>query len=119
MGLFDRFKKKNEKSDPIEQVAPTQVSPEFYTKPDGSVYGTINMKEGEATILPRDPWATWRYEHKRVEEWQLCLIGVTIPGIVKDMDYREAFMKLMDFRISEGSYNITVRPLTYEEMENL
>ncbi len=118
MGLFSRFKKKEVK-DPFEELVPTQVSPEFYTKPDGSVYGTINMNEGEATVLPRDPWSTWRYEYKRVEDWQLCLVGVTIPGIIKDMNYREALLKLMDYCMSEGNYNITVRPLTYEEMEKL
>ena len=119
MGLFDRFKKNKEKENPFKHIEGVQVEPMFFGKPDGSMYGSITINEGEITVLPRDPWALWKYNGKRIEEWQLCLMGTTIKGIIKDMDYRDAFFKLMDYRVAEGSYNITVRGLTYEEMENL
>ena len=118
MGLFSKFKKENAKEKKAN-VEAEQVTPQFFGKPDGSVYATITLKEGTATVLPRDPWALWKSNGQSIDEWQLCLVGTSVPGIIKDLDYRAAFTKLIDYRLDESDYNITVRPLTYEEMEFL
>lgn len=78
MGLLSKLKK--EKAF-IDWSNAYTVTPKFYGKTDGSLFGAIALTEGTETILPKAPQKEYRVDGKEVLDWKIVFVSTT-KGII-------------------------------------
>ena len=115
MGLFDKFKKK-ENSDWANAYV---GNPNFYNGKDGKPFGAFALTEGTLTSFPKDPKLLYKVDNAEVAEWKLMLVSTTNNKVLGDLDYYEAINKLMKFVIDKKDNNILIRVLSPEELNEV
>lgn len=115
MGLFDKFKKKENNNWENAYVG----KPNFYESKDSKPFGTFALTEGTLTSFPKNPRLVYKVDNTEVEEWKLMLVSITNNGVLGSVDYYEAIKKIMKFVIDERDNNILIRGLTLEELKEI
>ena len=114
MGLFDKFKKKEESS--IWSNA-YKANPQFYAKDDGNPFGSFALTEGTETILPKAP--NYAVDGKAITEYRLVLVSTTKDSVIGDCEYFTALKKLERFITDSDENSILLRGLSSEELEGI
>ncbi len=116
MGLFDKFKKKENNDWKNAYVG----KPHFYSDKGGKPFGVFSLTEGTLTSFPKNPKLLYKVDNAEINEWKLMLVSITNKGVLGDMmDYYEAVNKLMKFVIDEKDNNILIRGLLLEELNEV
>lgn len=115
MGLFDKFKKKENNSFENAYVG----KPNFYNGKDDKPFGAFALTEETLTSLPKNPKPLYKVDNMEIDEWKLMLVSTTQNGILGDIDYYIAINKLMKFVIEENVNNILIRGLSLQELNDL
>lgn len=89
MGLFDKFKKKENNDWKSAYVG----KPNFYYSKDGKPFGAFVLTEGSLTSFPKKPRLFYKVDNTEVDEWKLMLVSTTNNGILGDIDYYDAIKK--------------------------
>ena len=113
MGLFDKFKKKEDSGWDNAYKA----NPQFYAKDDGKPFGAFALTEGAETILPKTP--NYAVEGNTITEYRLMLVSTTKDAVIGDIDYSVALSKLENYKLDENDDSILLRGLSLEELESL
>lgn len=114
MGLFDKFKKKNN-----DWENAYVGNPHFYNGKDVKPFGVFALTEGTLTVFPKNPRLLYKVDNAEVEKWKIMLVSTTNNGVLGDIDYYEAINKLMKFVIDEKDDNILIRGLSLEELNEV
>ena len=115
MGLFDKFKKKENNDWKSAYVG----KPNFYYGKDGKPFGVFALTEGSLTSFPKNPRLFYKVDNTEVDEWKLMLVSTTNNGILGDIDYYDAIKKLMKYVIDENDNNILIKKLSLEELNEV
>ena len=115
MGLFDKFKKKENNDWKSAYVG----KPNFYYGKDGKPFGAFALTEGSLTSFPKNPRLFYKVDNTEVDEWKLMLVSTTNNGVLGDIDYYKAINKLMKFVIDEKDNNILIRELSLKELNEV
>ena len=115
MGLFDKFKKKEN----IDWENAYVGNPNFYNGKDGKSFGAFALTEDTLTSFPKNPKLLYKVDNIEVDEWKLMLVSTTNNGILGDIDYYEAIKKLMKYVIDENDNNILIKKLSLEELNEV
>lgn len=115
MGLFDKFKKK-ENNDWENAYA---GNPNFYNDKNGKLFGAFALTEGTLTSFPKNPKLLYKVDNIEVDEWKLMLVSTTNNVILGDIDYYDAIKKLMKYVIDENDNNILIKGLSLEELNEV
>lgn len=115
MGLFDKFKKKENKDWENAYVG----NPNFYNDKDGKPFGAFALTEGTLTSFPKNPKLLYKVDNIEVDEWKLMLVSTTNNVILGDIDYYDAIKKLMKYVIDENDNNILIKELSLEELNEV
>ena len=115
MGLFDKFKKKDNN---VWSNAYTG-KPNFYKGNDGKPFGAFGLTENTLTSLPKNPKALYKIDNTEVAEWKLMFVSTTNNGVLGDIDYYKAINKLMKYVIDEKDNNILIRGLSLKELNEV
>ena len=113
MGLFDKFKKKEDSGWDNAYKA----NPQFYAKDDGKPFGAFALTEATETILPKAP--NYAVEGNTITEYKLMLVSTTKNSVIGDLDYFVALSKLDNYKLDENDESILLRELSLEELEGL
>lgn len=113
MGLFDKFKKKENSSWDNAYKA----NPQFYTKDDGKPFGAFALTEGTETILQKSP--NYAIDGNTITDYRLMLVSTTKDSIIGDIDYSTALSKLDSYKLDENDDSILIKGLSLEELEGL
>ena len=113
MGLFDKFKKKEDSGWDNAYKA----NPQFYAKDDGKPFGAFALTEGAETILPKAP--NYAVEGNTITEYRLMLVSTTKDAVIGDLDYSVALSKLNNYKLDENDDSILIKGLSLEELEGL
>ena len=114
MGLFDKFKKKEES---VNWDDAYKANPRFYGKPDGSPFCAFALTEDTKTILPIKPHYT--VEGREITEYKLMLVSTTKGGVLGDCDYFDAIKKLEAFKLVSEDNNLLIKGLSLSELEGI
>lgn len=115
MGLFDKFKKKENNDWENVYVG----NPNFYNGKDGKLFGAFALTEGTLTSFPKNPKLLYKVDNIEVDEWKLMLVSTTNNVILGDIDYYDAIKKLMKYVIDENDNNILIKGLSLEELNEV
>lgn len=115
MGLFDKFKKKENNDWENVYVG----NPNFYNGKDGKPFGAFALTENTLTSLPKNPKTLYKIDDTEVDEWKLMLVSTTNNGVLGDIDYYKAINKLMKFAIDEKDNNILIKELSLKELNEV
>ena len=115
MGLFDKFKKKENNNWENAYIG----KPNFYNGKDGKPFGAFALTENTLTSLPKNPKALYKIDDTEVDEWKLMLVSTTNNEILGDIDYYDAIKKLMKYVIDENDNNILIKKLSLEELNEV
>lgn len=115
MGLFDKFKKKENNDWENAYVG----NPNFYNDKDGKLFGAFALTEGTLTSFPKNPKLLYKVDNIEVDEWKLMLVSTTNNVILGDIDYYDAIKKLMKYVIDENDNNILIKGLSLEELNEV
>lgn len=115
MGLFDKFKKKENNDWKSAYVG----KPNFYDGKDGKPFGAFALTEGTLTSFPKNPRLFYKVDNTKVDEWKLMLVSTANNGILGDIDYYEAIKKLMKYVIDENDNNILIKKLSLVELNEV
>ena len=115
MGLFDKFKKKENDDWKSAYVG----DPNFYNDKDGKPFGAFALTEGTLTSFPKNPKLLYKVDNTEVDEWKLMLVSTTDNEILGDIDYYDAIKKLMKFVVDEKDNNILIKGLSLEELNEV
>ncbi len=115
MGLFDKFKKKEN----IDWENAYVGNPNFYNGKDGKPFGAFALTEDTLTSFPKNPKPLYKVDNTEVDEWKLIFVSTTNNGVLGDMDYYEAINKLMKFVVDENDNNILIKGLSLEELNEV
>lgn len=115
MGLFDKFKKKE--NNDLENVY--VGNPNFYNGKDGKPFGAFALTEGTLTSFPKNPKLLYKVDNIEVDEWKLMLVSTTNNVILGDIAYYDAIKKLMKYVIDENDNNILIKGLSLEELNEV
>lgn len=115
MGLFDKFKKKEN----IDWGNAYVGNPNFYNGKDGKSFGAFALTEDTLTSFPKNPKPLYKVDNTEVDEWKLIFVSTTNNGVLGDMDYYEAINKLMKFVVDENDNNILIKGLSLEELNEV
>ena len=115
MGLFDKFKKKENDDWGNAYVG----NPNFYNGKDGKAFGAFALTEDTLTSFPKNPRLLYKVDNTEVDEWKLVLVSTTNNGVLGDIDYYEAINKLMKFVIDEKDNRMLIRGLSLEELNEM
>lgn len=115
MGLFDKFKKKENNNWKNAYVG----NPSFYNGKADKPFGAFALTEGVLTSFPKDPKLLYKVDNTEIDEWKLMLVSTTKNDVLGDMNYYEAINKLMKFVIDEKDNNILIRGLSLEELNEV
>lgn len=116
MGLFSKLKK--EKTS-VDWNSAYTVTPQFYTKPDGSFFGAIALTEGVETILPKMPQNEYAVDGKQVTDWKMVVVSTTKDNIIGECDYFNALKKLEKYILDFNENSILIRGLSLQKLENI
>ena len=108
MGLFDKFKKKENNDWENAYVG----NPNFYNDKNGKLFGAFALTEGTLTSFPK-------VDNTEVDEWKIMAISTTNNEILGDIDYYDAIKKLMKYAIDENDNNILIKKLSLEELNEM
>ena len=114
MGLFDKFKKKENGRNWDDAY---KANPSFYSKPDGNPFCAFALTEGTDTILPKAP--RYAVSGTEVKEYKLMLVSTTKDGVLGDCDYFDAIKKLEAFSVDSDNENLLIRGLSLSELEDI
>lgn len=115
MGLFDKFKKKENNDWENAYVG----NPKFYKDKDGKPFGVFALTESTLTSFPKNPKLLYKVDDAEVDDWKIMAISTTNNEILGDIDYYEAINKLLKFTIDEKNNNILIRGLSLNELKEL
>lgn len=115
MGLFDKFKKKENNDWENAYVG----NPNFYNDKNGKLFGAFALTEGTLTSFPKNPKLLYKVDNIEVDEWKLMLVSTTNNVILGDIDYYDAIKKLMKYVIDENDNNILIKGLSLEELNEV
>ena len=115
MGLFDKFKKKENNDWENAYVG----NPNFYNDKDGKPFGAFALTEYTLTSFPKNPKLLYKVDNIEVDEWKLMLVSTTNNVILGDIDYYDAIKKLMKYVIDENDNNILIKELSLEELNEV
>ena len=115
MGLFDKFKKKENNDWENAYVG----NPNFYNDKDGKLFGAFALTEGTLTSFPKNLKLLYKVDNIEVDEWKLMLVSTTNNVILGDIDYYDAIKKLMKYVIDENDNNILIKGLSLEELNEV
>lgn len=115
MGLFDKFKKKENNDWENAYVG----NPNFYNGKDGKPFGAFALTENTLTSLPKNPKTLYKIDDTEVDEWKLMLVSTTNNRVLGDIDYYKAINKLMKFAIDEKDNNILIKELSLKELNEV
>ena len=115
MGLFDKFKKKENNDWENAYVG----NPNFYNDKDGKPFGAFALTEYTLTSFPKNPKLLYKVDNIEVDEWKLMLVSTTNNVILGDIDYYDAIKKLMKYVIDENDNNILIKKLSLEELNEV
>ena len=115
MGLFDRITQKKQSGNMNDAVIST---PHFYSKGDGSVFGSFALTESTETILPIDPRREYKVDGKTVNEWKMILISTSLNKIIAETDYYEIIEKMREDSLIKDK-TVVIKALTLEKMKEL
>ena len=115
MGLFDKFKKKENNDWENAYVG----NPNFYNGKDGKAFGAFALTEDTLTSFPKNPRLLYKVDNTEVDEWKLVLVSTTNNGVLGDINYYEAINKLMKFVIDEKDNRMLIRGLSLEELNEM
>ncbi len=104
MGLFDKFKKKENNDWENAYVG----NPNFYNGKDGKPFGAFALTEDTLTSFPKNPRLLYKVDNTEVDEWKLVLVSTTNNGVLGDIDYYEAIKY-----INKMSKNELIEELIY------
>ena len=107
MGLFDKFKKKENNNWENAYIG----KPNFYNGKDSKPFGAFALTEGTLTSFPKNPRLLYKVNNTEVDEWKLMLVSTTNNGVLGDIDYYEAINRLMKFVI-DAIYKNTTQGIT-------
>ena len=114
MGLFDKFKKKENS---VDWNNAYEANPKFFEKPDGSPFCAIALTEDTETILPKAPH--YAVDGKPVKDYKLMLVSITKDGIIGDCDYYAAIKKLEKYKLDSDTNRLLVKAMTLSELEEI
>lgn len=115
MGLFDKFKKKENNDWENAYVG----NPNFYNDKNGKLFGAFALIEGTLTSFPKNPKLLYKVDNTEVDEWKIMAISTTNNEILGDIDYYDAIKKLMKYAIDENDNNILIKKLSLEELNEM
>ena len=115
MGLFDKFKKKENNDWKSAYVG----KPNFYYGKDGKPFGVFVLTEGTLTSFSKNPRLFYKVDNTEVDEWKLMLISTTNNVILGDINYYDAIKKLMKYVIDENDNIILIKKLSLEELNEV
>jgi hypothetical protein len=115
MGLFDKFKKKENNDWKSAYVG----KPNFYNGKEGKPFGAFALTEGTLTSFPKNPKLLYKVDNTEVDEWKIMAISTTNNGVLGDIDYYDAIKKLMKYVIDENDNNILIKKLSLEELNEM
>ena len=115
MVFFDKLKKSIDWNDSYN------VTPKFYRKPDGSLFGAIALTEDTKTVLPKKPHLEYKVDGKLITEWKLVLVSTSKETIIGDSDYFAALKKIeqSEYSLDANKSAILVKELSLEELESV
>ena len=116
MGLLTKWKKTKE---PIDWSNAYIAMPHFYSKPDGTPFGSFALTEETETVFPIKPQNTNTLDGKKITEWKIALISSTTQNVIDVSDYFEMIKKLDKYVIDSKKDSILVHGLSFEEMNCL
>ena len=114
MGLFDKFKKK-ENYKKVNEEDYYIAKPKFY-EGDNGVLGMCTLTEGVLTLLQKE--FNLAVDGKKVEDYRLGIFSITENKILGTLDYYKAIEYLKNTAKSNSENYILVE-LNLEELKNL
>ncbi len=120
MGLFEKFRKKNE-ADAASAVwaqAYTAV-PKFYVDPQGEPFGAVALTEGTDTVLFKAPQNQYQVDGRPVRQWKIVFFSTTKGEVLFEQEYFAALARLQEQKIDERDDAILIKGLSLAEMLQL
>lgn len=114
MGLFDKFKKK-ENNKKLSEEDYYVANPKFYQK-DNNIFGRCMLTEDVLTLLKKE--FNLAVDGKKVKDYKLCVFSITEDKIMGFLDYYKAIEVLKDMAKSNSENYILVE-LNLKELEEL
>ena len=93
--------------------------PSFYTKPDGTPFGSYSLTEDTVTILPKQPQKLFALQGKPITEWQLGLVSITEQSVLAMVDYFTALDRLAGNIIDEDGRFVLIDALSHQQLTEL
>lgn len=115
MGIFDKFKKKENYNFNLAY----EGKPEFYVGKDGKPFGVFALTENTLTVLPKDPKAIYKIDNKNVDTWKLMLVSTSENGILGDLSYYEAIHKLKMLIVAEKNDYLLIKTMSLDDLKKI
>lgn len=117
MGLFDKFKKKQNDQDyrKLNEEEYYIAKPNFYEH-NNEIVGICTLTEGVLTLLQRE--LNYAVNEKKIENYKLAIFSMTDDKVIAHLDYDKA-IKVLENNAQANSDNYILIELNLEELRKL
>lgn len=117
MGLFDKFKKKQNDQDyrKLNEEEYYIAKPNFYEH-NNEIVGICTLTEGVLTLLQRK--LNYAVNEKKIENYKLAIFSMTDDKVIAHLDYDKA-IKVLENNAQANSDNYILVELNLEELRKL
>ncbi|WP_022749793.1 DUF4299 family protein [Lachnobacterium bovis] len=117
MGLFDKFKKKQNDQDyrKLNEEEYYIAKPNFYEN-NNEVVGICTLTEGVLTLLQKK--LNYAVNEKKIENYKLAIFSMTNDKVIAHLDYDKA-IKVLENNAQANSDNYILVELNLEELRKL
>lgn len=118
MGLFDKFKKKEQNDQEYRKLSKEEyyvAKPNFYEK-NNEIVGICTLTEGVLSLLQKE--FNLAVDGKKVENYKLAIFSMTDDKIIAYIDYDKA-IKILEKNAESTSDNYILVELNLQELREL
>ena len=117
MGLFDKFKKKQNYQDyrKLNEEEYYIAKPNFYEH-NNEIVGICTLTEGVLTLLQKE--LNYAVNEKKIENYKLAIFSMTDDKVIAHLDYDKA-IKVLENIAQANSDNYILVELNLEELRKL
>lgn len=113
MGLLSRMKRNTDWDNAYD------ATPNFYTSPQGNMFGAFALTEGTDTILPLCPKDRYQVDGKSISDWRVIFVSTSDQTIMFELPYSHAITKLEPYFKDKRADSVLIKGLTLNDLKAL